>query len=56
MEFCVEDCRALLEKQVLTVENSRIRRRFAVRPQGLLPLEVRDLRSGQAYRLSLIHI
>lgn len=50
MEFCVEDCRALLEKQVLTVENSRIRRRFAVRPQGLLPLEVRDLRSGQAYR------
>ena len=50
MEFCVEDCRALLEKQVLTVENSRIRRRFAVRPEGLLPLEVRDLRSGQAYR------
>ncbi len=50
MEFCVEDCRALLEKQVLTVENSRIRRRFAVKPEGLLPLEIRDLRSGQVYR------
>lgn len=50
MEFRAEDCRAALENQVLTIENSRIRRRFAVGMEGLFPLEVCDLRSGSAFQ------
>lgn len=49
MEFCMEDCRAALNGATLTVENSRIRRRFTLRPEGLLPTEVRDLRSGAVF-------
>ena len=49
MEFCMEDCRAALNGAILTIENSRIRRRFTLRPEGLLPTEVRDLRSGVVF-------
>ena len=49
MEFCMEDCRAALNGAILTIENSRIRRRFTLRPEGLLPTEVWDLRSGVVF-------
>lgn len=49
MEFRMEDCRVALENGILIAENSRICRRFAARPEGLFPLEVRDLRSGFSF-------
>ena len=49
MEFRMEDCKVSLENGIFTAENSRIRRRFAAEPEGLFPLEVKDLRSGEAF-------